>query len=812
MLVNITNICYTYGVTGGSNTMKKPSMETNPATRLIGPVAVTALLSTTSAPAISQEFGGLTDDRTGGLEEIVVTALKREESLQDTPLSITALSSAEIERRRIDDITKLAVFAPNVDISSSPSGAGGGDNSQITIRGVGQNDFLLTTDPGVGVYLDGVYFARSTGGVLDVVGLDRVEILRGPQGTLFGRNTIGGAISLVSERPAETFGGFGEVTLGEFNRINLHAGVDLPLIDNRLLSKFVVLSKSADGYVDRLQTGEELGDEESITGRASLLWQAGDTLTVYATADYTRSRANSAASTSIGSFDPTAALVGLYNGFVAGPTMTPAFTDPSTGSLFSTNATGPNRSDSDVGGASVTVDWDISDSLAFKSITAYRDQEVKFGRDGDNSPLTIRETDNAGTQRQLSQEFQLLGASADGRFDWVLGSFFFDENADDFNEVRLVGGLFDGLEALPVPLPCLDPATAPPPCADPTSFYGIAPGGPGNLSNIALDLEFDAFLEVENRTYAVFAHGSYAFSDRWSGTFGIRYSDDKKDLTSFQRRINSGAIITDLSVSDSFDAVSPKAGLEFAASDSTLLYASYANGFKTGGFNGRPLNADELTSFEPEELDAFEVGIKTDLFDDRLRLNAAVFLNDYKDIQLTAAVDDGTGNLVVTVDNAAEAEIVGLELEVTARPTDRLDLFATLSVLDAEYKDIGGATQITEDSELVKAPEYTASLLARYTAPLGQWGDLVLQGDWSHIDDVFNDVQNNASIAQEAYSLVNSSITFVSADGRWRVSLFGSNLTDEEYIVNGVDAGVFGISEAVVGRLREWGVGFKASF
>ena len=750
-------------------------------------------------------------ERGGPIDEIVVTARKRAESLQETPIAITALSGEEIEQRGVADVTDIALYAPNVDISSSPSGGGGGNNSQITIRGVGQTDFLITTDPGVGVYLDGVYFGRSTGGVLDVVGLERVEVLRGPQGTLFGRNTIGGAISLTSERPQEEFGGYVQGTVGNLSRVDLQAAVDVPVTPD-LLTRLTVLSRNADGYGERLLTGEELGDQESLTGRLTALWTPAEAVEVFLAADYFRARENSAVTTSIGAFDPAAPLVGLYNGFVSPQN---PFTDPDTGDLFTTNATGPNRNNSDVYGASATVDWSLSDALDLRSITAWRGQEVDFGRDGDNSPFTIRETDNEGQQKQFSQELQLIGTSFEDRFEWVLGAFFFDETAEDFNEVRLVEGLFDALETLSVPLPCLNPTTAPPPCADPTFFFGVAPGGAGNPSNVGLDLDFDGLLRVENESYAAFGTGNLALSDALNLSFGLRYTEDEKYVRSFQLRNNSGALITDTEVSETFDNWSPKLGLDYQANPDLLAYASYSRGFKAGGFNGRPLSPGELTSFDPEILDAFEVGLKSDL-SDRVRLNGAVFFNLYEDIQLTAAVEDEVGNLIVTVDNAAEAEVFGVELEAQLAPTDGFDVFASVGYLDASYTDTGTAQNITEDSEFVKAPSWQTSVLARYTGPEFQAGafsgQVTGQVDWSWRDDVFNDVVNSPEVRQDAYHLVNASLFLEPSDDRWQLVAYVRNAFDEAYIVNGVDGGAFGISEAVVGRPREYGLSARVRF
>ena len=771
--------------------------------RNAGLLATVSSLALTANPAVMAQVGETNLREREPVERIVVTARKREEDLQDTPIAITALSAAELEARGALNLTDIAGYAPNVDISTSPSGGGGGANSQITIRGVGQTDFLLTTDPGVGVYVDGVYFARSTGGVLDLVGLSRAEILRGPQGTLFGRNTIGGAINLVSERPDGDGSGFAEVTLGEFDRVDLRAGFDGTIVEDALTFGVAALSRNADGYATRLITGEDLGDENVASVRTTALWTPAPAFEMFFSADYSRARENSAAVSSIGAFNPGAGLIGLYNAVVPAALGEPAFTDPSTDSLFTTNATGPNVNDSDVWGVSATADWDLGTDVSLRSITAYRAQTVTFGRDGDNSPLTIRETLNFGKQHQFSQEFQLLGSALDGRLEYVGGLFYFDELAKDFNKVRIAVPLYQALEALPAPL-------GPPGATCSAPFF--APGCPGNPINIGLDISQDTFLRIENTSYAAFGHATYDLTDQLSLTLGGRWTRDEKDLEADLVRLFSGATIFDGAVSDSFENFSGKIGAEYALSEDVLAYASFSQGFKAGGFNGRPLAVNQLTSYDPETLDSWEAGLKTEWLGGSLVANGAVFFNQYEDIQLTAAVEDVTGNLVVTVDNAAEAEILGAEFELQYFPNDRIDVFASLGWLEGEYTDIGGATTITEDSELVKAPDWTGNLLARYRHPVSGFGDVVVQGGLIYTGDAFNDVQNSPVVAQEAYTLVNLRAALQPSSGAWELAAFVRNATDETYIVNGTDGGAFGISEAVIGRPREWGVSVRRSF
>jgi iron complex outermembrane receptor protein len=346
------------------------------------------------------------------------------------------------------------------------------------------------------------------------------------------------------------------------------------------------------------------------------------------------------------------------------------------------------------------------------------------------------------------------------------------------------------------------------PCAAP--FF--APGCAGNPANIGLDISQDTFLRIENSSYAAFGHATYDLTDQLSVTLGGRWTRDEKDLEADLVRLFSRAVIFDGAVSDSFENFSGKVGLEYAVNDDMLAYASFSQGFKAGGFNGRPLAVNELTSYDPETLDSWEAGLKTEWFGGSLIANGAVFFNQYEDIQLTAAVQDATGNLVVTVDNAAEAEILGAELELQYFPNDRVDLFASLGWLDGEYTDVGQATTITANSELVKAPEWTGNALARYRHPIAGFGELVLQGDLTYTGDVFNDVQNSPIVAQEAYTLVNLRAALQPSSGTWEIAAHLRNAFDETYIVNGTDGGAFGISEAVVGRPQEWGLSVRRSF
>lgn len=735
------------------------------------------------------------------LEEIIVTARKREESIQQTPISITALTAADMEARSLTDLSEIDAFAPNVDISAGPV-SGGSFNSQITIRGIGQIDFLITTDPGVGTYVDGVYFARSMGGIMDLLDLERVEILRGPQGTLFGKNTIGGAVSLVSAKPTGDVGGRAEVTFGRFDRLDARGSFEFPVVSEKLFAKIAFSSKNADGYGRRIDatTGDVLsrpGDQDSASARGLLRWVPRDNVTVDLTVDYTRERQN-AAVVSLVQQNPNS-LIALYNAVGAisglyGPYGATVPADP-----FVTNGTGPDVNNLDLWGISLTVDWDLG-NLAVKSITAYRELDADFGVDADHTAIRYQEVLNRDSQDQFSQEIQFKGITFDGRFNWIFGLYYFGENAVDRNDVRLASGLFAGLEALPG---AIIPLGGP-----------LFLGGAGNPLNALFDLEFDIFNKIDNRSYAVFTHGTFSLTEKLSVSAGVRYTYEKKEYFLDHRRINSGVpIIPPTTVSDNWDAFSPKGSIEFQASDDVLLYASVSRGFKSGGFNGRPTTQAEVQSFDPEFVTAYELGAKTEWFDRRLRLNVTGFYYDYKDLQLTIQTQTPDGNLIIVTENAGKARVKGLEIEMQARPAAGLDIRGGLGYLDAEYTDVGSSVFVTTSSKFVKAPKWTANASIQYAIPLQNDGTLIVRGDWTYKSKVYNDPENVESIAQDGYSLFHAKLSYESSDQDWILSVFGRNLSDKRYITNGNTAlNSLGNVSAFWGRPREWGISIKKLF
>ena len=739
------------------------------------------------------------------IEEIVVTARKREESLQETPISVSVFSTEDMRQRNMTNLMEVAEFAPNVVMSTAASGSGGGNNAQIYIRGVGQTDFLFTTDPGVGIYMDGVYLPRTLGGVLDLLDLERVEILRGPQGILFGKNTIGGAVNVISNKPTQEFGGYAELTAGSDDRFDQRLDLNLPITDT-LASRIALSYKNRDGYSERVdfESGKTLdhqGSEDAFNGRASLRWTPSEDTTVDASFDYTHENQESAATTLV-QFEPENGLAPLWNAIVGGPAGSPMTRDFISEDELKTFGTGPNKNKLEVKGGTITVSHDYQD-MTLKSITAYREMDGEFGRDGDGSPNQYVHTDNDQTQEQFSQEFQLVGSAFNEKLDWLAGAFYMDEKGTDRNDVRLASGLYNALEGLPEQVSGT-------PCGEPW----VAPGCAGNPINIGLDLDFDIYNKIKIESLAFYSHLDYQVAERWSLIGGLRYTDESKDYTLEHLRVNAGVPIIPLTTTDeSWTEWTPTVGVDFQYDEQIMAYASVSRGFKSGGFNGRPTTDAEVEPFDPEYVTTYEIGIKTESGDRRFRLNAATFYMDYEDMQVGSVSADSTGNLVLVIDNVGEAEVMGFETDFVFLPGEDWMLSGGLGYIDAEYKKVGSATEITVDSDFVKTPKWTASASVEYSYPLDSYGDLTLRGDWSYQSKVYNDPQNTQSIAQSSYDLVSARITLHNAAYDFDVIVSGTNLTDETYLLNGLQAlESFGHAEGVYGPGREWAVTLSKNF
>jgi iron complex outermembrane recepter protein len=778
----------------------------------IGSIYCLAAQATTDATSASQAH-----EAEGGtaLEEITVTAQRREERLQDTPIAVTAFSAAAITRLGVTNIAELAERAPNVHFDFTAPISGASNAAGVFIRGIGQSDFALTTEAGVGTYVDGVYMSRSLGGVLDVLDIERMEVLRGPQGTLFGRNTIGGAISITSAKPTDQFSGESELQLGSFSRFYLRGTLNLPVSDS-LSVRLTASSKARDGYVrgllapssadsSKVPRGAEIpgsgsqidyGNEDRQAARLVALFDPHGIFTANFSVDYGRVRENNAPAVLRGITSTLAdgPVVFVYNTFQAPATTIPGFPNAQyspanfvTGN-DTTYATGPNGTHLDSWGTALTLAWHPEADLEVKSISAYRHTKGYFNRDADGSPIDITHTSNYGYRhRQVSQEFQLNGQALADRLKFAIGAYYFKEKGSD-------------------PLLVQFPAS-----------FGVL---------------YQDKTDVDNSSVAGYAQGTLSLTDKLSLTAGARYTRDKKEFATDQYLITGTAspivfgapagtlvplVPRNSDVNKTFTNTSPRASLDYKLLQDLMVYVSYSEGFKSGGFNLRYVSPrPAVLPFDPEKVRTYETGIKTELLNRRLRANLAAFTTNYDDIQLTVFEHLGAP---VTL-NAGDARIRGGELELVAAPVTGLELAYSLGYLDARYRRINASPalvstpeqEITTSTRLSKTPRTQQDIAVDYRLAIGTAGAVQLHADWEFKADTYNDAQNSIFLFQKAYNIGNASIAYEPASARWSLRLFVDNVTDKRYIVSGDSNYGIGFHEAEYNRPREWGVAGKLSF
>jgi iron complex outermembrane recepter protein len=726
------------------------------------------------------------------ISEVVVTARKREENLQNTPIAISAYSAADIESRALDNLSQIAASTPSLAIAPAPQSGNPGASS-VFLRGVGQLDFTLFTDPGVGIYLDGVYIARSIGSMLDFVDIQRIEVLRGPQGTLFGRNTIGGAVNVISAPPSHELGGSAILTTGKFDRIQFQGNVSIPLSDT-FLTKFSGFVQKRDGYVERVQTGQDVGNDNALAGRAQFLWDASSNFTVQLSVDATRRHEH-----------PGALVLLQASGFgfsAAGQRFTTPHANPPTafnqrlggvcatnpdsstacwgaaqvtGDPFKTNDTFGNANDLDIWGTNLTLDWNLG-PLAVKSITAYRDLRSNSVRDTDHSPFSFLSLTFDDTQNQLSEELQFTGSAFQNRLKMLFGLYYFKEHGTES---------YDSLNAV--------------------TFDGVA-----NIN-------------ATNTNYAAFTENTFDITNRLHLTAGLRWTHEEKQFQVFYpvtQDFNGPAppSLGSLIVGDdtlkkrTFEKATPRYTFSADVTDDVMAYATYSEGFKSGGYNGRytaPVPAP--IPFNPEFIKQYEVGLKYQ--GHRVRFNLAAFHSKYTDIQISYRPDPT--QVLTVIGNAAEGRIDGVEAEFSLVPVHNLRIEGGLSYLDAKYTHLDGGLApagVTLNTPFVNTPEVSGNLSVSYNFALGASGSVMPRIDYSYRTKVALDNTNSLFLRQPAVGLLSASVGWMSADELWRVALGGTNLSDERYLVTGAFNGAGGLAEGLYGRPREWYLSLRRSF
>ncbi len=755
-------------------------------------------------PAFAQENASET---AGDVGDIVVTAQFREQRLQDTPLSITAVDAALLESRNQTDLSQIAAQAPNVSLNAM--GGAYGSSLGASIRGVGQYDFNPAYEPGVGMYVDDVYYATLTGGIFDLLDLERVEVLRGPQGTLTGRNSIGGAIKLFSKKPTSENSGSIEAFYGSRNRVDLRASANFALTDS-LFARISGVYKQQDGYVDQVDYGcAKPGNPEGITAfpssqsncvmskfgekgyagvRGSLRYNPSDNLDFTLIADYTKEdRTNAAEVVTRTTAAKANAICGKFCNYASFylPGNTLVGGQPGPWGQVGQGYFMPNTTNFEGWGLSGNLTIGLSDTLNIQSITAYRDYRQIWGTDDDYSPFA---SSGAGGYNDLkfwfvSQELRLNGKIGD-TIDFTLGGFYSDQRSIYFTR---------------------------------QDIRYIAPG---------LNFQFMGNDPVNADSKAVFGTVIAKPVENLTLTGGLRYTDEHKDYT-FVRKNYDGSRSYFLGALDGVKAVYDgnkldwRLSADYRFSPAVLGYVTVGTGFKGGGVTARPFDAAQALngSFDPETVTAYEVGVKTDLLDRRLRLNVAAFINDYQDVQLPLISCESLGSLAPcgARQNAGSGKIKGFEAELNATPVDGLNIDASLSHLYGNWSKIdtrvGNAILL---SDPIVTPKWKASAGIQYKAELGESGSITPRFDISHTGKTSaGRVAAGGPIEFfDSYTLANARLTWRNADEDLSIAFEVQNLFDKYYTPYRF-AAVYAFSGTIysqVGRPREWAVSVKKTF
>jgi iron complex outermembrane receptor protein len=734
-----------------------------------------AVAAALPAPGFAQQPGVAT------LEEIVVTSRRMEEALQDVPAAISAFSAETIERIQATDSTGLQGIVPNLNIVQ---GRGSSNATNIYIRGIGQPDALQTFDPAVGFYVDDVYFSRIRGTQLDLYDIERIEVLRGPQGTLYGKNTIGGALRVITKRPGDEFEGLAQATVGDYDQLEGRLLLSGPLSDT--LSGGVSLFRAKrDGYVTNPVTGEKYNDRDVFSGRVALAWDPSDSVSVDWTADYSKE------DNALVLGQPLNTLTTLFGvPIVVLPAEVPKFDFKATPTPGLPNSTKMTHE-----GTSLSIGWDVSDALTLRSITAYRKLEYTDYIDIDATYIETGDVLVAVDQDQASQEFQA---------NWDSGGW------------KVVGGLFYMKEDIE---------------SHQEAFADDLLTGPGGFTFLrTID---DA---LKNTSWAAYANVSFALTDRLNLAAGVRYTEETKDYDRSTSTFSNFPGLTQdpafaFTIKDTWTDTSPMLSMDFRATDNLMFYGRVAQGFKSGGFNGRANNPGEQAPYDPEEVMSYEIGLKSDWPESAVRANLSVFYNDYTDFQARVsgtATDPGTGlpSPELTVLNAGSLDIYGAELELSYQPTAALLLDAQVGYLDAEYGEFddvrfiafGGSRAFQEPAF---SPEWTARLGASYEWSLAGGSTLRLAGSAKFRSRMALSVDNTPvnsdveidGLFQDDYWVYDASLLWTLGEGRFSVGLNGRNLSDEVYRTDGQEfSSVGNIRTAYYGAPRTYSLVLTGRF
>ncbi len=736
------------------------------------------------------------------LDEVTVTATKRAESLQDVPLSVTALSASEIEGLKLRDTIEIAAQIPNMQIS-----APFGDSMPvISLRGVAMDDFSLNQSSPVAVYFDEVYKGNPALQSVQMYDLERLEVLRGPQGTLYGKNSTGGAVNFVTKKPDFDRSGYLTVGVGDFSRKEVKAAYSAPLIDDVLAIRVAGTWADADGWNDNKFPGSADGNAIDEWGaRATILFRPSDELQMTLRVSSSKAKPVNYAYTPIAVNDSIGgAGVFLYESFntVTGVGPQSSFYTADVNQLdeFEVNEDRVPEREVENAAVSLTVTWDLSPQYTLTSISSYDDGEFN-NFEGDSTPLAFFEGTYQSDVTQWAQDLR-IASNLDGAFNFIAGVYWSNEvvkapvNIAFFSDVDVD---FDGAFTFN---DCLESALYP----------GI---------EFFVGCSYRNDYEQERTTPAAYFDGQYSLTDALTMRFGVRYTEDEGKLKNYTADlygtngnvflgniISQASLVKDRIVDREW---SGKVGMDYLLKNGALLYANYSRGYRSGAFNGQAFfDPSETAPVKPEILDAFELGFKSELMGKRIRLNGAVFYYDYSDQQFLQVGASGVQNLV----NIDESSVLGAELETTALLTESLTIRAGLGWLDAEI-DQGVLNQgLPEENDLkgnalIQAPDLNFNISLNYDTPLGDLGTLMFNVDANWVGDQFYDIADQSSGLYEEsdYWLSNARVTFDAADDRYSIAAYVKNIADTQYFVQRIGLAAFGADMVgISGAPRTWGL------
>ncbi|QIB64978.1 TonB-dependent receptor [Kineobactrum salinum] len=720
---------------------------------------VAAIVGTlVGSSAIAQQSAG--KGRAVALEEVVVTAQKRAENVQDIPIAVSALSEETLRQSSFDGVADLSFMVPSLQFGNF------GPVSFLNIRGIGSADNFAGSDPGVAIHIDGVYIGRPVGALFNAFDTERVEVLRGPQGTLYGRNATGGSINLITKKPQDEFGGEVEVTAGDYDLRRVRGAINIPVSD-AVRARIVGFNEERDGFTENTYPGgADANDLDNWGIRGHLDIDLSDNINLLLSATHVDI---GGVGTQPEVRDPfsTGELSPPINSLVAGPLpqLAPgippelAFYTNADGSIpvndqrpFTEAVDHPRSTDNKLTLLSATLQWDFDD-FTFKSITGYAESEYLMIQDADAStaPNTVHIPEEQS--EQFSQEIQFI-SDGDGPLRWIGGLYYFREDASRIS--TMVGPRLDAIHELFI--------------ANDFSF-----GGPG----FSEDFAFRVGGDVETESFAVFGESSYDITDHFTLTVGLRYTDDEKEAINSNIQL-SPLVLTRASTSS--EEVTGKVALNYQITNDVMVYGSFSRGYKSGGII-QVATDPVAAAFKPEFVDTLEVGFKSQLWD-VLQLNAAIYTSDYTDLQTSA--EGAFGQLG---GNAGEASIEGAELEWKWLINDMFTFDGSFSYLDGVYDQLMAFDPLDQNfsagvvdysgNDLPRAPEFTYNLGVSGYWNLDHRGHLTARMEGSYTDEMYYEFTNRPEVKADDYYNLNLRLMWASADEKYNAEIYCTNLTDE---------------------------------